>query len=42
VDKFRDNAGRVLPAARVAEIEHAALSLDAVSDVRALLALCRG
>ena len=42
VDKFRDNAGRALPAARVAEIEHAALRLDAISDVRALLALCRG
>ncbi|HEV8616963.1 MAG TPA: MmgE/PrpD family protein [Methylomirabilota bacterium] len=40
-DKFRDNAGRALPAARVAEIERAALALDALADVSALTALCR-
>jgi 2-methylcitrate dehydratase PrpD len=42
VDKFRDNAGRLLPAARVAEIERTALDLDALSEVGTLLALCRG
>jgi 2-methylcitrate dehydratase PrpD len=42
VEKFRDNAGRALPTARVAEIEHAALRLDALSDIRTLIALCRG
>jgi len=42
VEKFRDNAGRALAAARVAEIERAALSLDALADVRVLAALCRG
>jgi 2-methylcitrate dehydratase PrpD len=41
VEKFRDNAGRVLPAARVDEIEHATLALDALADVRTLVALCR-
>ena len=42
VEKFRDNAGRALAAARVAAIERAALSLDALTDVRVLTALCRG
>jgi 2-methylcitrate dehydratase PrpD len=42
VDKFRDNAGRALPAARVAEIERMVLGLDAVTDVRKLAALLRG
>jgi 2-methylcitrate dehydratase PrpD len=42
VEKFRDNAGRALPAARVADIERATLSLDTVGDVRALVRLCRG
>ena len=42
VEKFRDNAGRVLPAARVEEIERAALSLDTLPDVRTLTGLCRG
>jgi 2-methylcitrate dehydratase PrpD len=41
-DKFRDNAGRALPAAQVAELEHRVLSLDTVADVRALAALYRG
>jgi hypothetical protein len=40
--KFRDNAARALPAARVAEIERAVLQLDALRDVRALVTLCRG
>jgi len=31
--KFRANAGRVLPAARVAELERATLSLDTLADV---------
>jgi 2-methylcitrate dehydratase PrpD len=42
VEKFRDNAARALPAARVAELEHAALSLDTLPDVRMLVTLCRG
>jgi 2-methylcitrate dehydratase PrpD len=42
VEKFRANAGRVLPAARVGEIERATLALDTLSDVRALMPLCRG
>jgi 2-methylcitrate dehydratase PrpD len=42
VEKFRDNAARALPAARVAELEHAALSLDTLPDVRVLVTLCRG
>jgi hypothetical protein len=41
VEKFRDNAGRALPAERVAAIERAALTLDSLPDVRALVALCR-
>jgi 2-methylcitrate dehydratase PrpD len=41
VDKFRDNAGRALPAARVAEIERATLALDTLRDVRSLVTLCR-
>jgi 2-methylcitrate dehydratase PrpD len=41
VEKFRDNAGRVLSPARVAEIERTALALDRLADVRVLLALCR-
>jgi 2-methylcitrate dehydratase PrpD len=42
VEKFRDNASRALPGARVDEIERATLSLDALADVRALVGLCRG
>lgn len=42
IDKFRDNAGSVLPAARVTEIEQMILGLDAVTDVRELAALLRG
>jgi 2-methylcitrate dehydratase PrpD len=41
VEKFRANAGRVLPAARVSEIERAALALDTLADLRALMPLCR-
>jgi 2-methylcitrate dehydratase PrpD len=41
VAKFRDNASRVLPAARVDEVERAALHLDALEDVGALMRLCR-
>jgi 2-methylcitrate dehydratase PrpD len=40
-EKFRDNAGRALPASRVAELERAALALDTLGDVRALTTLCR-
>ena len=42
VEKFRANAGRVLPAARVSELEGAVLGLDALADVRTLMPLCRG
>jgi 2-methylcitrate dehydratase PrpD len=42
VSKFRDNAGRRVPAARVDAVEHAALSLDALSDVATLMRACRG
>ncbi len=42
VEKFRDNAGRALPGARVAEIERTTLSLAALANVRVLAALCRG
>jgi 2-methylcitrate dehydratase PrpD len=42
VDKFRTNAARALPAARVAELERLVLRLDQVSDVRAITTLCRG
>jgi 2-methylcitrate dehydratase PrpD len=41
VEKFRANAGRVLPAGRVSEIERAALTLDTLADVRSLMPLCR-
>jgi 2-methylcitrate dehydratase PrpD len=42
VEKFRDNAGRALPAGRVAALEHAALDLDRLKSVRELMRLCRG
>jgi len=42
VAKFRDNAGRALPAARVAALEQAALGLERLDDVGMLIALCRG
>src|SRR5712691_9848178 len=42
VEKFRANAGRVLPASRVSELERATLSLDTLADVRSLMPLCRG
>ena len=42
VEKFRGNAGRVLPASRVSELERATLSLDTLADVRSLMPLCRG
>ena len=41
VAKFRDNARRALPADRVAAIERAALSLDALDKVARLLTACR-
>jgi 2-methylcitrate dehydratase PrpD len=41
VEKFRDNAGRAVAPARVAEIERAVLGLDRLEDVRALTTLCR-
>lgn len=41
VAKFRDNAARALPTGRVAALERAALGVDALDDVSALLALCR-
>jgi len=41
VAKCRDNAGRALPPDRVEAIERAALSLDALDNVAALLVACR-
>ena len=41
VAKFRDNAGRALPAARVEAIERAAAALDALPNVAALMVACR-
>ena len=41
VEKFRRNARRALPDARVAALERAVLGLDALTDVRSLLQLCR-
>lgn len=41
VEKFRANAARAVSAARVGEIERAALELDALPDVRAIVRLCR-
>jgi 2-methylcitrate dehydratase PrpD len=41
VAKFRQNAGRAVGPARVAELERAALALDTLDDVGALLRLCR-
>ena len=41
VEKFRDNAGRALPAPRVNDIERATLALDTLDDVGALMRLCR-
>jgi 2-methylcitrate dehydratase PrpD len=42
VEKFRDNARRALPPARVAALESAALGLDRLKSVRELMKLCRG
>jgi len=42
VEKFRNNASRVLPARRVDELENAALSLDALREAGELMRLCRG
>jgi 2-methylcitrate dehydratase PrpD len=42
VAKFRDNAARALPPDRVAALEQAALGLERLGPVSALLALCRG
>jgi len=42
VDKFRRNASRALPDARVAALERAVLGLDALPNVRGLMQLCRG
>ena len=42
VEKFRANAARALPPARVVELERLVLRLDQLSDVRAVTTLCRG
>src|SRR2546428_62314 len=42
VEKFRENASRVLAAARVDELEQAALGLDAIKEAGQLMRLCRG
>jgi hypothetical protein len=39
VDKFRDNARRALPAARVTALERAVLELDRAKSVRELMRL---
>jgi 2-methylcitrate dehydratase len=41
IAKFRDNARRALPPARVAALEAAVLELDRLKSVRELLRLCR-
>jgi len=41
VEKFRNNAGRAVAPARVAEIERTVLALDTLKDVRALTSLCK-
>jgi 2-methylcitrate dehydratase PrpD len=41
-DKFRDNASRALPPARVTELERLVRGLDTLADIRPILALCRG
>ena len=41
LDKFRMNAGSVLPADRVAELERGVLQLEQAESVAPLLALCR-
>jgi 2-methylcitrate dehydratase PrpD len=41
VEKFRDNARRALPAARVAALEQRVLELDRLKSVRELMRLCR-
>jgi 2-methylcitrate dehydratase PrpD len=41
VEKFRRNAARALSDTRVAGLERAALGLDGLADVRALMQLCR-
>jgi len=42
VEKFRENASRVLSAARVEELRQAALHLDDVKDAGEMMRLCRG
>ena len=41
IQKFRANAGRALPPARVGELEGALLELDRAASVVSLLRLCR-
>ena len=41
VDKFRDNAGRALPATRRDELERAVMALDGAPNVGKVIALCR-
>jgi 2-methylcitrate dehydratase PrpD len=41
VEKFRGNAARVLPPGALAQLEHAVLRLDELSDVRTVTGLCR-
>ncbi len=42
VEKFRENASRVLSAERVDGLEQAALGLDGLKDAGELMRLCRG
>jgi 2-methylcitrate dehydratase PrpD len=41
IAKFRDNAGRALPPARIAALESAVLGLERAADLRSFLAPCR-
>jgi hypothetical protein len=41
VEKFRDNARRALPAARVAALERAVLDLDRLKSLAEVMRLCR-
>jgi hypothetical protein len=41
VEKFRENAGRVLPGSSRGELERAVLTLESAQDIRKVLVMCR-
>jgi hypothetical protein len=41
VQKFRDNAARLMPGSQAAELESAVLGMERAPDLLGLLALCR-